>query len=62
MVFLTPVSPGLLLPGVLLLLTVAFGPCILNALTRFITAQIAKLRLQSLLTHYLPLENKDDAL
>jgi len=49
-------------PLLLLLLIVAFGPCILNALTRCITTQIAKIGLQLLLTHYRPLEDENDAL
>jgi hypothetical protein len=47
-----------------LLLSFAFGPCIINALTRFISAQIAKIKLQMLLTPYQPLGmiKCDDAL
>lgn len=37
-------------PLVLLLLITVVGPCILNAVTRFIDSQIAKVKFQLLLT------------
>ena len=36
---------------------VLFGPCILNAVTQFITSQIESIKLQMVVTQYSPLND-----
>ena len=41
----------------MLFAVVLFGPCILNAVTQFVTSQIESIKLQMVLAQYSPLNN-----
>jgi uncharacterized protein involved in cysteine biosynthesis len=43
----------------ILLLALVFGPCILNAITHFISSRMAAIKLQLLVTQYRPLGQEE---